>query len=428
MALSLDVDSMAAPQLGPRIRLLQHALLWLVGFGCAIVSVEPSPYEVATLLAIIIFFATGLRMTPLLAALLVLQMLINIGYTTSAANLLDQSKIISWISTSWYMAITALFFAMVLSDHTEERLDRLARGCLAGAVVTSLAGIAGYFHAIPGGYELLTEYGRARGFFKDPNVFGAFLILPALLALQCILLERFGKAARNAMVFGIIALAVLLSFSRAAWGQLVCTSAFVVMMTFATSRSSTERTKIVMIAIIAAAVALLLLAALLSVDSVGDLFKQRASLEQSYDSGRFGRFGRHVLGFEMALDLPLGIGPLQFSKFFPEDTHNSFLNAFMSGGWLAGICYPVLWFMTAAMGFRYLFVRTPWQRLYIAFFAAFLGTFVESFIIDTDHWRQYFMMLGAMWGMFAATQAFLAKAEARGEARTVARQFATAAG
>ena len=76
---------------------------------------------------------------------------------------------------------------------------------------------------------------------------------------------------------------------------------------------------------------------LLSFDSIASLFKERASFNQPYDSGRFGRFGRHILGAGMALDYPVGIGPLQFRRFFPEDTHNSFLNAFMSGGWISGI-------------------------------------------------------------------------------------------
>ena len=143
---------------------------------------------------------------------------------------------------------------------------------------------------------------------------------------------------------------------------------------------------------------------LLSFDSIGEMFKQRASFDQSYDEGRFGRFGRHILGAQMALDLPFGIGPLQFNRYFPEDTHNSYLNAFMSGGWISGICYPALVFITAIMGFRHIFVRVPWQRAYLAIFAAFLGTVGESFIIDTDHWRHFWMMLGAMWGMFAAAQ------------------------
>jgi hypothetical protein len=43
-------------------------------------------------------------------------------------------------------------------------------------------------------------------------------------------------------------------------------------------------------------------------------------------------------------------------------------------------------------------------------FAAFLGTVGESFIIDTDHWRHFWLMLGAMWGMFAAAQRYQARA------------------
>ena len=79
-----------------------------------------------------------------------------------------------------------------------------------------------------------------------------------------------------------------------------------------------------------------MIVAILSLPQVNGLFEERASLVQSYDSGRFGRFGRHILGAQLALDQPFGIGPLQFSKYFPEDPHNSFLDSFMAGGWLSG--------------------------------------------------------------------------------------------
>jgi hypothetical protein len=148
------------------------------------------------------------------------------------------------------------------------------------------------------------------------------------------------------------------------------------------------------------------IAVLLSLDQVAALFKERASFNQPYDAGRFGRFGRHVLGAEMALDYPAGIGPLQFRRFFPEDTHNSFLNAFMSGGWLSGILYPVLVFTTAIYGLRYVFVRTPWQSAYIAVISTVIVTLLESFIIDTDHWRHYFMLLGLTWGLAVASCAY----------------------
>jgi hypothetical protein len=285
----------------------------------------------------------------------------------------------------------------------------LRRGLIVGAVIAAASGVAGYFNLIPGGYDLLTLYGRARGTFKDPNVLGAFLVLPALFALQSVVVDSFGKALRSTIALAIMALALLLAFSRAAWGGLALTSVFMLALMVLTSPSRAQRSRIIVMAVVAAIIVVMLVAVLLSFDSIGDMFKQRASFDQSYDEGRFGRFGRHILGAEMALDLPFGIGPLQFHKYFPEDTHNSYLNAFMSGGWIAGICYPALVFITVIMGFRHLFVRVPWQRAYLAIFAAFLGTVGESFIIDTDHWRHFWMMLGAMWGMFAAAQRFKAR-------------------
>jgi O-Antigen ligase len=385
---------------------LQRALVWLVGASCAIVFIEPSPYELVTLTAIIVFFATGLRLRLVFMPLLLLLFLVNIGYTISAIPFLEKSDVANWIATSWYMAVTVMFFAMVVSEDTTARLDMLRRGLVVGGLIAALAGIAGYFNLIPGGHDLLTLYERARGTFKDPNVLGAFLILPALFALQSVVSDSFYKSFRSGIALGIMALAILLAFSRAAWGGLVLTSAFMLALMVLTSPSRGQRSRIIVIAVAASIVVAMLIAVLLSFDSIGEMFRQRASFDQSYDEGRFGRFGRHILGADMALDLPFGIGPLQFSRYFPEDTHNSYLNAFMSGGWIAGVCYPALVFITVTMGFRHVFVRVPWQRAYLAIFAAFLGTVGESFIIDTDHWRHFWMMLGAMWGMFAAAQRY----------------------
>ena len=390
----------------PRVVALQRALVWLVGASGAIVFIEPSPYELVTLAAAIIFLATGLRLRLVFMPLLLLLFLVNIGYTVGAAALTDKPEVAYWIATSWYMAVTVIFFAMVVSEDTAARLDMLRRGLIVGALIAAIAGIAGYFNLVPGGHDLLTLYERARGTFKDPNVLGAFLILPALFALQGVVSDNIGKSFRSAISLGIMALAILLAFSRAAWGGLAITSAFMLALMVLTSPSRAQRSRIIAMSVVAVIIAAMLIAVLLSFDSISEMFRQRASLDQSYDEGRFGRFGRHILGADMALDLPFGIGPLQFHNYFPEDTHNSYLNAFMSGGWIAGVCYPALVFVTVIMGFRHVFVRVPWQRAYLAIFAAFLGTVGESFVIDTDHWRHFWMMLGAMWGMFAAAQRY----------------------
>lgn len=395
----------------PGVLALQRALMWLVGASSAVVFIEPSPYELVTLCAAILFFATGLRLRLVFMPLLALLALLNIGYSIGAIDLFGDSVVFNWIATSWYMAVTVAFFAMALCEDTVARLDMLRRGLIAGAMIASLAAIAGYFHLVPGEHDLLTLYERARGTFKDPNVLGAFLILPSLFALQSVVSDPAGKAFRNTIALCIMALAILLAFSRAAWGGLILTSAFMLALMVLTSASRAERSRIVVMTMVAVVAALLLIGVLLSFDSISDMFQQRASFDQSYDEGRFGRFGRHILGAQMALDLPLGIGPLQFHRYFPEDTHNSYLNAFMSGGWISGICYPALMLLTVIMGFRHLFVRVPWQRGYLAIFSAFLGAVGESFVIDTDHWRHFWMMLGAMWGMIAAAQPYKAAAE-----------------
>jgi hypothetical protein len=394
------------PAAPPAVVSLQRVLLWVMGFGGAIVFIEPSPYEIANLAAMVVFFAGGLGMRLAFMPLLVLLFLVNVGYSISAAWLLDQSPIVNWIFTSWYMAATAAFIAMVIAEQTLTRLDLMRSGLIAGALVASLCGIAGYLHLVPG--EMFTLYGRAAGTFKDPNVFGAFLVLPALFCLQSVVSDGVGRALRSTVMLGIITLAVLLAFSRAAWGLLAFTAAFMLFLMVLTSSTNRQRSRIIVMAIAAVVAVALVLVILLQFDFIADMFQQRASFDQKYDEGRFGRFGRHVLGAQMALDLPLGIGPLQFHTFFPEDTHNSYLNAFMSGGWISGVCYPALVFVTALLGFRYIFVRTPWQRPYLAVFAGYLGTVGEAFIIDTDHWRHFWMMLGMMWGMFVATQQFMA--------------------
>jgi hypothetical protein len=395
----------------PGVLALQRALVWLVGASGAIVFIEPSPYELMTLSATVIFFATGLRMRLVFMPLLLLLFLVNTGYTISAIPFLDTPEVANWIATSWYMAFTVMFFATVVADDTLARLDMLRRGLIVGAMIASIAAVAGYLNLVPGGHDLLTLYERARGTFKDPNVLGAFLILPALFVLQSVVSDGFGKSFRSTIALGIMTLAILLAFSRAAWGGLAITSGFMLALMVLTSQSHAQRSRIIITAVVAVIAVVLLIAVLLSFDSISEMFKQRASFDQSYDEGRFGRFGRHILGAQMALDLPFGIGPLQFHNYFPEDTHNSYLNAFMSGGWLAGICYPALGFITVILGFRYLFVRVPWQRAYLAMFSAFLGTVGESFIIDTDHWRHFWMMLGAMWGMFAAAHRYQATSQ-----------------
>ncbi|MGA6967181.1 MAG: O-antigen ligase family protein [Xanthobacteraceae bacterium] len=392
----------------PRLRTesLRGALLWLTGFSGAFVFIEPSPYEFVATIAGLVFLLLGMSVRPALAPLLLLLVLMNIGYAVAVVPVSDQSKPVSWVFVSAFLAATAIFYAAMVGTNTQWRLSLLLRGYLASAFVASLAALIGYFHLLGSVSDVLVLYGRARGTFNDPNVLGAFLILPMLLLFQRAMAGRY--MVRSALVLPVLLAALFLTFSRGAWAQLVLAGTVLMALTFITSRSAHERLRIVFVAMAGILAITVLVTALLSVGEVSQLFSERAALEQDYDTGRFGRFGRYGLGADIALEHPLGIGPLQFWLLFVEDPHNSFLNAFLSGGWLAGFCYLALAVITIVMSTRFLFVRTPWQPLYHAIYAAYVGTIAEGAIIDIDHWRHYFLILGLLWGLMAASRQYVA--------------------
>jgi O-Antigen ligase len=406
----------AQPVVGRRLAVesLRGALLWLLAFAGAFVFIEPSPYELAGVITIMLFAMTGLTLAASLAPLVLLLILLTLGYATSVVQVSDQMRPVTWVLISAFLAATAIFYAGMLGANTERRLELLMRGYLAGALIAALVAIAAYFRLFGGASDMFVLYGRARGTFNDPNVLGAFLVLPGLLVFQRILAGH--AVVRSGLMLLVMLAALLLSFSRGAWAQFVLAATVLMALTFVTSRSANERVRIVLLAALGVVVVVGFVAALLSIGQVADLFKERATLEQSYDIGRYGRFGRYLLGADLALEHPLGIGPLQFYRYFTEDPHNTFLNEFMSGGWLAGFCYLTLSAVTLVMGLRFVFVPTPWQPIYLAVYAAYVGVVAESVIIDINHWRHYFLILGVLWGLMAASRNYLA--QARAEFRT----------
>jgi hypothetical protein len=380
---------------------LRLGALWIVGVSSGFVMIEPAPYEFLMALTMIIFAATGVSMRVGHVPLMWLLILCNVGFATSLIPVIMLDNTAKWTAISCFLSMTTLFFAISLVEDTERRLNILLNGYIVSAIITSSIGIFAFFQLFPG-WEMFIGALRARSTFKDPNVFAPFLILPGLLILQRIMLGSFRGFFLNGAGALIIAIALFLSFSRGAWGHFAASAGLMLYFSFLTTNSNIERMRIVAIFIVGGVLVSFFILALLSLDQVAGLFKERASLVQDYDAGHGGRFGRHILGALMVLDHPFGIGPLQFAKYLPEDPHNSFLNAFMAGGWLGGCVNLTLVLVTLFQGLRHVFVRTPWQTTYIAVYAAFVGEVGESYVIDVTHWRHYYLIMGVVWGLMIA--------------------------
>ncbi len=373
------------------------AFLFLTVASSSIVMFEPAPYDLFLALHAIVAFAMGLALPRAMAPLVVLVLLLDVG------GILSLTQVMYWEPNPWVfvlisalMAVDAIFFAATTAERPR-RIELILKATMVAAVIAALMGLAGWALKI----EALTLFGRAKGAFKDPNVYGPFLVLPLIWLVRDLITRPLLQVWTKMFPAAIILIAVLLSFSRAAWGLAAGALVMLALVVFVNERNVRRRLRLIGIGLTAVLALVLLLAIALSFEEVRTMFFERAKLVQNYDSARLGRFARHWIGFMWATELPLGIGPYQFDHYFPEDPHNVYLKALMTYGWLGFVSYVALAAWTIGKLFPLMFKPRPWQGAAQCVWVVLTAHQVVSWVIDSDHWRHYFLMWGLAWGMIA---------------------------
>jgi O-Antigen ligase len=380
----------------------QAIVIWLLFAASFYVQIEPAPVDLIFVFAVIVFLPYGLSLTPLVAPLICLLLLYNLGCVLSYLQVISNEDARMFAVTSAYMAVTAIFFAFYVAKAPSERMPIIRNGLALGAVIATLFGIAGALD-FAGLGKLMSLYGRAMGTFKDPNVFSTYLILPALMLLQSLIIGGQRRSWLSLIGLLIILAGLFLAFSRGAWVSFAGATLMLMILTFILFPQGGVRTRLVVQSVAGVVLLAALLMALLAIPQFNDLFVDRLTLIKNYDAGETGRFGRQLHSVPLLLERPLGFGPMEFRHLFGGDPHNTFLNAFASYGWLGGISYFALVVTTIGAGLKAAFTRAPWQAWSIVVLCPLLTTILQGIQIDTDHWRHFYWMLGMMWGLFAAS-------------------------
>ncbi|KQZ63453.1 hypothetical protein ASD54_00495 [Rhizobium sp. Root149] len=381
------------------LRIIGSAMVAFGVFLSGFVIREPAPYEVMLAVQIAIWFLLGLKISRSVAPLLVLMLLFNIGGMFSLTVMNDMTGAPLYMAVSTFLALTSVFYAAIIEDG-HHRLLLIFRAWVAGAVITALLGILGYFHAFPGA-EVFTRYDRAMGAFQDPNVFGPYLVAPAIYLMYRLLTTRLSRAVFYVPGILILALGIFLSFSRAAWGLFAFAAIALIVVMLLKERTAAFRMKIFTLSLTAVVILMMAIAGAMQSKKVSDLFMNRAKLVQEYDGARLGRFERHKIGFLMAMERPLGMGPMVLGKMFGEDEHNIWLKTLTTYGWLGFVCYLILLWSTLYIGFRSLLRERPWQPFLMVAWIVLAGHALIGNVIDLDHWRHVYMLFGIIWGCFA---------------------------
>ena len=252
-----------------------------------------------------------------------------------------QEKTIQYTGTSVYLAIAAMLFACMFSQNTMPRLAAMRIAyVLTATIMAALAGISGYFSLFPGAAHLFAPFDRALGTFKDPNVFGPFLIWPLLCARADDHAphspDRTSSSSESCL-FGL-----LVSFSRGAWFHSAASGAIMLALGFLTAPTQRMRVRIFFLGPSGVLALAAFLVMLLSFDSIWTMFDAaRPTHSGSYDVGEGGRFHFQELALASVLNFPNGMGPFEFAAVHGLQQHNVYLQAFLVYGWAGALAYSV---------------------------------------------------------------------------------------
>lgn len=377
------------------------ALVWVTVASGAVVFTEPAPVDVLTMGLIVGLPVVGLvSIRPSLLVYLSVWLLAAAGAFVATMQSYDVARSAIHSGISVYLYTASFIFAAFVVRRPDAHSRLIMHAYLWAAFITAVAGVSGYFNLFPGAAELFTKFGRAAGTFKDPNVYGPFLIPALLYAVHQIVTRPLLGALLPTVMMAFLSFAILLSFSRGAWASLAIAIGVYGYLSFLTAPTNRQRLKLVALAGLGAFALGVGLFIALQFDAIGDLLQQRASLTQNYDVGPEGRFGGHDKAKRVILDYPFGIGALMFAeRHHSEDVHHVYLAMFMNAGWIGGLVFILMTGITVLYGLRHAFRRTLTQPLFLVVYAAFLAHAIEGFIIDIDHWRHYYLLMALIWGL-----------------------------
>lgn len=371
----------------------------------SIAFVQPSPHDALMVVLAGVCVVAEVSFPRKIVLLFLLLLIWNVSGFFSLLNVPDQGKTILYSSTSVYLSLAAVMWSCIFAQNTMARLSVMRSAYILTAFLVAIAGICGYLSAFPGAHALFAHNDRASGAFKDPNVFGPFLIWPALFVLHRMLVNRVKLT--DIVVVATLAVALLLAFSRGAWFHFGLSCLVMLVLAFLTAQSVKTRLRIVVLTGLAVAILAVFIVFLLSIPVVHKMFEIRAHLLQSYDVGQGGRFRLQELAVAEVLSHFNGMGPFGFASTHANQQHEVYLQAFLVYGWFGGVAFILLVLSTLFVAFRAVFVATPWQPYLVTALAAFVGEVAEGFIIDSDHWRHFFLLMGMIWGMWVATLKYL---------------------
>jgi hypothetical protein len=356
----------------------------------SVVRIEPAPVDVLFALLII---ATATRVRPFARV----PPLIGLGLAffailtiASMVNASGGQRMAKFEFQTLYLVVLGLWLSGMFASATLVRLG--LKAYVITALVSAVLAILAFKVQFPGRSVLLWDPERPRVLFKDPNVFGPFLVPAAAIVFEETIRPRllgWGRM-RSLIALMILSSGVVFSFSRAAGLNLFLTLLAVTLIYAVRARGLATTARLIGVLSVCAMAGLALLAATHSLS----FLESRAHLK-SYDQQRF---ATQTEAWQRASEHVLGFGPGETEVRLDYSAHSLYARVAYEQGWigealLIGILGATL---LAAAGLaardRDLFGLGSATLL-----ASWLGLLANSIFVDTLHWRHFWIFAALIW-------------------------------
>jgi O-antigen ligase len=392
---SITAQKLTAPKPIPSI------LYWLVALAIGssfYVAIEPAPTD---LLFLVLFIAmlgkSGIRFPLDLNPVLSIGLLSFIA--GSALSLLTSAlagSAIFYLAITLYMLVLWYLIVTLLANYGLPMWHLIQRTLVIAAVIGALIGFISHFSTALQDYlGVQSSYGdRARGAFKDPNVYGPFLCAALLLVINRMVV-RGVLSILSVSLLCLFALEILAALSRGAYVNISVTLfVYFALIFFVVSRSRWISRSLVIMAV----GSVLVLAAsvvFLRASGLEDLFAHRLGL-QNYDDKRF---STQSLALESLTNTPFGVGPGQSQDILQMSPHSLYIRIAIENGLVSLIAFLLFLTATLWIALSGAWRRGPFQDIYVCCTAITLGILVNSLVIDSLHWRHFFLFLAIPIGL-----------------------------
>lgn len=294
-----------------------------------------------------------------------------------------------YIIISFYLIGYSLFIFLYTF---KKGYKKILTAYICSSTFASFVGILGYFNFLPSVLRY-DEY-RIKGFFKDPNVFGPFLV-PSVIILMDITINKNNRSSnRYLYIFLIIlnSLGVLLSFSRAAWINLLV-SIFIYLLLNIKNINFMKISKVILVL----SIVIFLIWSFIVKDEYKEFIVDRAKI-QGYDSDRF---VAQKTGLALMFNKVFGYGSGQYENTVVNimnsdiSAHSMYMRILLENG--------LIGFILIIISFIYILINlllshfNKYKNEFInssAVLSILIGVLVNSIVIDTFHWRHLWFFIG----------------------------------